>query len=90
MSDPEQLIVDEAVAKLLEHFDSVKIFVTRHDGDKQATDSYDAGGGNLYAQLGQIHEYLAYQDQYARDVATHNRIAEEEDDKDPEPPKLTP
>jgi hypothetical protein len=45
ISKEEQARVDEAVAKLLEHFDSIRIFVTRHNGQESETESYDSGGG---------------------------------------------
>lgn len=65
----DQKAVDELVSKLLEHFDSVRIFVTRHDGAERETEAYDSGGGNLYAQLGQIREWNVLQDQFARTYA---------------------
>lgn len=66
ISKDDQKNIDESVGKLLEHFDSVRIFVTRQNGERQETESYDTGGGNLYAQLGQIQEWLVFQNQYAR------------------------
>ena len=83
ISKEEQVRVDELVAKLLEHFDSVRIFVTRHNGQDSETQSYDSGGGNLYAQLGQVREWLTFQDQYARSFADKKQSEPEEDD-DPE------
>lgn len=67
--EPEQKMVEELCAKLLEHFDSVRIFVTRHDGEKTNTASFETGGGNFYAQLGQVREWLEIQDQYQRNFA---------------------
>lgn len=67
--DGEQKLVDDCVAKLMENFDSVRIFVTRHDGSQDSTASYETGGGNFYAQLGQIREWICTQDQYQRNHA---------------------
>jgi hypothetical protein len=85
ISKEEQARVDESVAKLLEHFDSIRIFVTRHNGQESETESYDSGGGNLYAQLGQIQEWLTFQDQYARSFAASKQAeTDEEEDDEPE------
>lgn len=61
----EQLCVD-AGAKLLEHVDAVRIFVTFHDGDKSITKSYTHGAGNFYAQLGIVSEWLLRQEEQTR------------------------
>lgn len=62
-------IVDRAAASLAEHFDSVQIFVTKHDGGKQVTRSLESGKGNMQARLGHVHQWLVVQDQYARNYA---------------------
>lgn len=49
-------LVVKAVNELGEHFDSVRIFVTRQSGD--STHALTRGGGNHYASLGQISEWL--------------------------------
>lgn len=69
ISDADQTLVTEAKAKLLEHFDSVLILVTRHDGGEQVTASFESGGGNFYAQMGHVREWLSIQDQYQREHA---------------------
>jgi len=43
-------------AKLMEHFDTVEIFVTKHD--KEGTLSLAKGDGNWYARIGQINEWM--------------------------------
>lgn len=69
IAEGDKRMVDEVRDKLLEHFDSVRIFVSRHDGSSAQTVSYETGGGNFYAQLGQVAEWLAIQDQYQRNYA---------------------
>lgn len=72
MSDTEQAeaMVREHVLKLGEHFESVRIFVTRAKPESPSdTQAIDNGTGNFYAQLGQITEWLAIQDQYQRSWA---------------------
>lgn len=63
-------MVDRVCRELGEHADSVRIFVTLHSGDGTTnTRSYEAGTGNFYAQLGQVREWIAIQDQYQRNWA---------------------
>lgn len=64
-----QALVDEAANKLMEHVDSIQIFVTKHDGSKDESASYETGRGNFYARLGQAHEWLCIMDQYTRNHA---------------------
>lgn len=68
-----QQIIDDHVAKLLEHFDSVTILVTDHRGAEDDTICYEGGGGNLYARKGIVQEWLTTQDQYARNWAMPKR-----------------
>jgi len=65
----DQEFVDSELSKMIERFDSVQIFVTRHSGEADNTAAYETGGGNFYARLGQISEWLAIQDQYQRQHA---------------------
>lgn len=64
-------MVEEAAIKLSEHCDSVRVFVTKHacDGTSDTTIAFDAGRGNLHAQLGQIYEWIDIQRQYQRNWA---------------------
>lgn len=57
-SEAFQKLVDDHVAKLLEHFDSVTILVTSHDGDAGETSGYVGGGGDYYARIGKANEWL--------------------------------
>lgn len=72
--------VDTVVAQLSEHFDSVIIFMTLHNGGKETTQFYEAGRGNFYAQLGQVREWLTIQDQYQKNWAIRK-----DKDKEDEP-----
>ena len=63
-------LVDKAVSQLGEHFDSVRIFVTKQlDDGSTNTRAIDSGAGNFYAQLGQIREFIVIQDQYQKNWA---------------------
>lgn len=78
ISEVERKLVDDCVAKLLENFDSVRVFVTRHDGNQENTASYETGGGNFYAQLGQVQEWVCIQEQYQRNHAIRKDTPEQE------------
>lgn len=69
ISKDEQALVDKCRDQMLEHFDSVRVFVTKHNGGESETQSYETGGGNFYAQLGQVTEWLSIQEQYQRSYA---------------------
>lgn len=62
-------LVKDSAAKLIEHFDTVQIFVTRHRGDLETTQSFEYGEGNFYARLGHITEWISMQDQFQRNAA---------------------
>lgn len=50
--------IDDAVKTLSEHFDTVQIFVTRHEGVLGGTVASTIYEGNFYARYGQIREWL--------------------------------
>lgn len=56
--------IDSFVARMSEHCDSVRIFITKQDGTN--TKSYTKGGGNFYAQRGQVLEWIEIQKQCER------------------------
>ena len=61
--DPDLELLEGLKAKLLEHFDTVQIFVTKHDGQKDDTEAIRVGGGNFYARCGQVRQWLAAMEQ---------------------------
>lgn len=66
--DEDDAILCGHVAQLLEHFESVRVFVTRsvRGDDGPASLGGSQGGGNFYAQIGQVREWLVQQDHRAR------------------------
>ena len=61
-------LLKQHVGQLLEHFDSVRIFVTHQiptDNGPQTVGAND-GGGNWYASLGLVKEWVEQQDHRAR------------------------
>lgn len=55
-----------ATARLMEHFDTVHIFVTRHVSDDEGTTAASWGGGNWYARRGQIGDWILKQEASAQ------------------------
>lgn len=52
-------LVEQTVAKLREHFDSVQLFVSKATDDgKRDTEGFSVGSGNWYARIGQIDEWM--------------------------------
>jgi hypothetical protein len=49
-------IAQRAADQLGEHFDSVRVFVTKQDGEN--TIAFNPGCGNHYASLGHVSEWL--------------------------------
>lgn len=60
-------LIQRHSAELMEHFDSVHIFVTIHRGESETTAAYDYGMGNWYARSGQIREWTLCNDELCRE-----------------------
>lgn len=65
MTEEEQDIMDhdvdilkKHVAQLMEHFDTVQIFCTRHSPELDGTVRVQWGGGNYYARYGQVNRWI--------------------------------
>ncbi len=56
--DADESRIQEAVNTLIEHFDSVQIFATRHDGSEDGTVSVVNGQGNYFTRYGQIKHWV--------------------------------
>lgn len=80
--DKEVERIEKVVGQLMEHFDTVQVFATRHDTSDKAvggTLSFNVGRGNWYARMGHIREWIIKED--ARVAAqTHREVNEEDDD----------
>lgn len=48
----------EACRSLIEHFDTVQIFGTRHEGSRDATIEALWGQGNWHARYGQVRQWV--------------------------------
>jgi hypothetical protein len=65
-SDTDVDLIDRHVNQLAEHFDTVQIFVTRSEGDRDQTRCINRGAGNYCARAGQIAEWLVYENEKTR------------------------
>lgn len=64
-NEEDRELLNDTLESLLERFDSVQIFVTRHRKGSKNTDYSTIGGGNWFARLGQINEWLVKADAVA-------------------------
>lgn len=63
-------LLTRVLNQLQEHFDSVQIFVTRHEpAEHNGTIVADMGVGNWYARFGQIKEWMNREEEIARQHA---------------------
>ena len=58
--------LDKVLAVLGEHYDSVHIFVTRHETSEGGTVNVNRGSGNWFARLGQIQTWVVSQEEQTR------------------------
>lgn len=67
--------VHEHLNALSEHFDSVQIFVTRHEsGRLDGTIRCELGAGNWFARYGQVKDWVTYTEERTRaDVRKEER-----------------
>lgn len=64
-TEQQEKLIEEHLAKLIEHFDSVQILASFTDDE--GTKSFSFGRGDWYARQGLAHEFIAH-DQ-AKDTA---------------------
>lgn len=65
--DQDMERVQACANQLMEHFDSVQIFVTRHEEvESQGTVNINLGAGNYFTRSGHVREWIIKQDQQAR------------------------
>jgi hypothetical protein len=62
----EMQMLKDAAARLAEYFDSVQIFVTRHESDEIGTVAANEGSGNWLARWGQVNEWVIKNRERAR------------------------
>lgn len=64
--DPEIELLEKHIAQLMEHFETVQIFVTRHDAG-QGTFNINLGDGNFFARLGQVQEWITKSNELSKE-----------------------
>lgn len=66
-SEEQKQRVQAAINLLIEHFDTVQIFVTKHEPiSEQGTVSIAIGDGNWHARAGQVSDWLVKQEERTR------------------------
>lgn len=77
--DPELAVLKKAVGQLMEHFDSVRVVVTRHEPNEDGgrTMSLTWGGGNIYAQQQSVSDWIEKQREHLRSEVREERADEE-------------
>ena len=66
-------VVNEAVEKIGEYFDTVRIFVTKYRGEDSSTFHYSNGAGNYQAQYGQVKLFVIRQEEAEREEEREDR-----------------
>jgi len=80
MTDEQaEKVVDLHVMQLLEYFDSVRIFATLNEGEAKFTHGISRGGGNFYAQLGLVSDWIKGRDEETR-IDTRAEVERGEDE----------
>lgn len=75
----DQSKVDAAIQTLIEHFDSVQIFVSRHEpGEHDGTIFVQKGAGSFFTRYGQVKEFLIKTEEYMRCESRKHYNADEE------------
>ena len=68
--DRDLELVKQHVEQLGEHFDSVQIFVTRHEaGELDGTININTGAGNWFARYGHIRNWINTEEAISADRA---------------------
>lgn len=67
--DGDQKLVQDAIQTLVEHFDAVQIFASRHEqGESAGTVYVSEGRGNWYARYGQVRTWLLNEEDVSRNI----------------------
>ena len=71
--------MEEALAKLRDHFENVQIFCSRLDPDGSCdTQRLILGKGNMYARVGQVRDWLTMAEEQTREEAREKYREESE------------
>lgn len=66
--DADVKLVSDICDQLIEHFDTVQIFCTRHEsGERDGTTHISRGNGNWFARYGQIKDWVTTEEQLSRE-----------------------
>lgn len=71
---PDIALLQKHLSELSEHFEHVHIFAGRHEPSTEGgTISVNKGSGNWNARVGQIHQWMIYQNENERLDCRENR-----------------
>lgn len=78
--EPAELaVLTKACADIREHWDTVQIFVTRHEPGQSNTQHAVYGFGNYFARTGHVREWLQREERQAiSDIPTQTTTEEDE------------
>jgi hypothetical protein len=65
-TEADMKLLEEAAAKLGEHFDAVQILATRHDHELDGTVNVSFGMGNFFARYGHCRDWVVSQEERTR------------------------
>lgn len=70
MKEQDMDRVKKAAHELIEHFDTVQIFCTRHEsGELDGTVNVNFGKGNWFTRYGQVQSWFIKENQFSRNEA---------------------
>jgi hypothetical protein len=67
-------VLQRACAQLMEHCDSVQIFVTVDDGPNDQTRAYHFGNGSYFTRLGQVQYWVDCERGAARELGRQKSL----------------
>jgi hypothetical protein len=70
--DADLRLLKDHTSKLMEKFDTVMIFTTRHEPGTGGTVHAQWGSGNWYARYGQVREWLLREEKISEDRDSKN------------------
>lgn len=59
----DRALIRKHVDELAEHWESVHIFVSQHEGSNDRSRGVNIGAGNWFARFGQIKEWTVYEEE---------------------------
>lgn len=71
-AEMDDKVMADALARLIEQFDSVQIFATRRDND--GTGNFSIGSGDYFARFGIARQWVVAEEEKARELARRKMV----------------